>query len=403
MINKKFIIYLFLAVLLLAYSFISTHKQLKHNNDFPVYYDTARAVINSENIYLVHSQMYIYPPILAIILVPFSLLPLEISTWLWYWVNIGALFGVFYFGFRILSVEPKKIAKREWILFLTLLFSLRFILHNLDLGQINLVILFLTMWSFFLFETGKPFWAGIVLSLGISIKLTPILLFLYFLYKRRFLLCLGSIIGMIFFLLIFPSIFLGIETNLKYLSTFYQKMIAPYSQAQIGWLATTNQSFLAGLGRFLTDSSVGIKVNFLSLSQDVFRWVIYIFVLIYILFLALVCRGSLSGSNKLNRLVQYGLILVSMLLLSSISQKHHFVLLVFPYLISFYILFNVKLERSWLKNWLIISFMLCSLTSDGLMGRQLSEILLSFSAITFGSWALFFGLLPYARKRLNYE
>ena len=399
--SKKAIVFLLLSIFLVGYSFISTRKQLKHDNDFPVYYDAARAVINSENIYLVHSKMYVYPPTLAIMLVPLTLFSLEISTWIWYWMNIAALFGVFYFGLRILPAYSEQMANWGRIIFLTALFSLRFIFHNMDLGQVNLVILFLIVCSLFLLSKGKAIPAGMILSLGISVKVTPLLLLLYFIYKKEVLFSLGVCVGLFSFLLVLPSIFLGLGKNLEYLCFFYSKMIMPFSQVRIDWLSTTNQSLLAALGRFLTDSAKGLDVNLLSLSQGGFRLAAYVLAFSYLFFLGFICRGKWRGLGTSDKVVQYSLVLISMLLLSGISEKHHFVLLIFPYLVCFNLLFNCKANRNRLLFWVLVSFVFCSLTSDGLVGRRLSEILLSFSAITAGVVALFVGLLPYARTEAS--
>ena len=67
-----------------------------YGNDFDVYYYAAREIIGGRDPYQ-HSlgewTPYIYPPLLAELVVPLALAPLPIAAYLWFLINAGAIFA----------------------------------------------------------------------------------------------------------------------------------------------------------------------------------------------------------------------------------------------------------------------------------------------------------------------
>src|SRR5215475_4522138 len=61
-----------------------------YSNDFNVYYHAAREIIDGRDPYassLSDWTPYIYPPLLAELLVPLALLPLSVAAYIWFLIN----------------------------------------------------------------------------------------------------------------------------------------------------------------------------------------------------------------------------------------------------------------------------------------------------------------------------
>ena len=202
----------FLIVLVLAYI---VRVLLIGAGDFAVYYGASNALMDSKMIYHLPYPVgdstceYSYSPFFALILIPLSVLPLWLADLLWLFLNLLALFRIFDLIVVFLGIK-KDLTRKEykWWVFLTLLFSVRFILYNFDLSQVTLILLCGSLESLRL--AIKRQWAlgGLVLATVISIKLMPLVMLPYLFY-RRFWQAGFATLGFIILLNLTPSVFRG--------------------------------------------------------------------------------------------------------------------------------------------------------------------------------------------------
>jgi alpha-1,2-mannosyltransferase len=169
-----------------------------YRNDFSVYYHAAREMIDSRDPYA-HSlgdwTPYIYPPLLAELLVPLALLPLPVAAYVWFLINAASIVLAAFFSVSLLSKNTGRVAQesrlpeagiwREAIAAFAVLLLFRFVLDTLSLGQVNALVAALAIAHIYLYSRGRKALSAIVLAIGISIKLTPALLLLYHLAKMR--------------------------------------------------------------------------------------------------------------------------------------------------------------------------------------------------------------------------
>ena len=76
----------------------------RYGNDFNVYYFAAREVRDGRTPYddsLGDWTPYLYPPLLAELLVPMTLLPLPVAAYLWFLLNAASLFLDLYMSSRL--------------------------------------------------------------------------------------------------------------------------------------------------------------------------------------------------------------------------------------------------------------------------------------------------------------
>ena len=119
------------------------------------------------------------------LLVPLSYLPYFVSNLIWCFLNLWFLYRIWivlgqYCGS---SVENKQLL--SWTLAFSLVFSLRFILHNFEMLQITLFILWGALESLALFNTKRPVAGALLLALVINVKLLPLVLVPYLFVLRE--------------------------------------------------------------------------------------------------------------------------------------------------------------------------------------------------------------------------
>jgi alpha-1,2-mannosyltransferase len=130
-------------------------------------------------------------------LVPLALLPLPIAAYVWFILNAVSILLALLAATRV-SVESGSRSMQWAPALLGMAILARFILDNFEWGQINPLVVMLATCHVFLFVRQKKLAAALVLALAVSLKLTPAILLLYHLARKRVrftLLCGVFIIG----------------------------------------------------------------------------------------------------------------------------------------------------------------------------------------------------------------
>lgn len=125
--------------------------------------------------------LYVYPPLLADLTAPLTILPLPQAANLWLALNLAlllltAVLLARLFDFPLLSPHAA----------LLVIAALAFTpaLQALTLGQITITLLLLWAEGLLLYRTGHPLSAGAVFALAAALKLTPVLVLLPFVLWR---------------------------------------------------------------------------------------------------------------------------------------------------------------------------------------------------------------------------
>ncbi len=128
------------------------------------------------------TEVFLYPPILYFLFRPFLSFPFQVASYAWYGLNQAFFWGTLFLFFRLFAESPSS-QKRPLVLFASLNFVP--VQMTLEVGQINLLTLFLFTLAFYLQRKGKEGLSGVCLGLAILTKIIPLLLILYFAWKRR--------------------------------------------------------------------------------------------------------------------------------------------------------------------------------------------------------------------------
>ncbi|MFT5820659.1 MAG: hypothetical protein ACI8ZM_001904 [Crocinitomix sp.] len=404
--NLKKYIYILLGLLVTAFCIIGALG----NGDFKVFLEAAKLVAAGENPYnkwLFVSEgvycLYFYSPLWAVILSPFSFLPNFIPNFIWLAANI-------FFLYRILTllknyVDINTISKKQlrWIILLCSIMSLRFILYNFGMIQMTLFLLWGGLESIRLMSEKKVTLGAILLALIINIKILPIVIIPYLLYRKHYRGLIYTLIFSFVFILL-PSLYTGWTENL-FLLTEWWGVINPGNTEHLIESELGPHSLTALIPSLLTETSgeLSITRNFMNLSEAVVIQILNITRLLLIVFSLYFLRWSpfVIAKSKLFQLRELAYIFLLIPLIFPHQQKYAFALTI-PALfyLCHFVVINFSLRKKVMKGtrWYLLivlmsfSFMLMTLSSDGVIGRELSNISQHFKTITWGTMLLIFAL-----------
>jgi len=227
------------SVILLIQSYGKAYRDSGY--DFTSYIYASRLLSEDQNPYdpisSVASQIdypkpsfpYIYPLTLAFLMTPLSYIPYSVAISIWFFAGLFSLLFTIYLLTKRETNETGGYRKRTDIsivsaLAILLLFNI--VQNNFLNGQLNFIILLLSVLSYDYCSRGKKFTAAFVLALAVSLKLTPVIFLLYFLLKKEYKLFLYST-AMIPLLLLLPYFLIGNNITAFYAYYAYNFLFEP--------------------------------------------------------------------------------------------------------------------------------------------------------------------------------
>lgn len=247
------LVVLFGAMTLLRSAFLD-HR----HTDADVYFRAAWAVRSGENLYKVadtNGWHYHYPPLLAILLVPFAdppesapsgadlrLLPYPVSVALWYVISViilwwalhllaSAIEGVFS---NPALRKSARFERRWWLLrLIPALVCMPAIGYTLGRGQVNFLLLLSLCGMCASMLRGRSFRAGAWLALGTCIKLYLAALLIYPILRRNRRCVIGFAAGIFAGLVLIPLITLGPAKTAEVYGDLYELRLKGMITGQI--------------------------------------------------------------------------------------------------------------------------------------------------------------------------
>lgn len=339
-----------------------------YSNDFNVYYRAAREVLTGRDPYqnsLGEWTPYLYPPLLAEALTPLVLLPLPVAAYIWYLISAASILA----SVSMLStlagdseqggIEPT--ARRLGLAALAVVVVLRFVLDTFNLGQVNTVVAVLAVAHVFFYRREKKTLSAIALVLAISIKLTPALLLVYHLAKLRlkFAAACAALLAAVSI-----ASFLPFGSPVTAFQTFVSRTIKNeqgYNLADAG-----NQALRGAIERSIknTNESTESDTSNSLKPADTFT------LLVSIVFLTVAIAAARSAGSELSGIAPF---FCCMALLSPLSWKAHFVILILPIANLLFRTNGSTRSRFLVAATLIAAFALFDLTSPRVVGLAAAE------------------------------
>ena len=185
-------------VLYLVLLFINHRFQL---SDFNVYYGAADALINGEQVYGkafgLSSGFYKYSPEILVPFLPFALLKYDVAAVLLYLLNAGILVLLLN-EFKRTFFKEISWGKEVWfMLAMTFLFFGDQLERELFLGNVNALLLLLTLWSVRSIENNQSAKAGLIYAVVLCFKIHFLILLPYFILKKEWKVLLYAVVGLL--------------------------------------------------------------------------------------------------------------------------------------------------------------------------------------------------------------
>ncbi len=300
--------------------------------------------------------LYVYPPILADLLLPLTAFPVQVAARLWFFANVLFVLSTALLVIRLLRLP---LLSASAALIVGSLFCFTPMLQCLVDGQITIFLLLLWAAGMVLYQEDWPYAAGAVFALATAIKLTPALILLPFLIWRSwrlvgaFVITLGGL----------ALLCLWIDTPHTFAVYFIRVM--PAMSGAIPYY--TNFSLPAATERLITALRTGSVLPYpQGFSPAVVRIGRAASVVTSLALVALIVRAG-KVANKGDRIMILGLLGLLSPILSPVSWFHAYAV---AYL-AFALLWHEALSRSLGTVYLValtaVSLLLGSAVSENLM------------------------------------
>jgi hypothetical protein len=404
-----------LAVLLMALA--GTFLKSDRIRDWDkTYLKAAHLLRNGEDIYRLEDG-YLYPPIMAWLLTPFTYLSTAQARLGWFAVNAVGVFLLLRWAWRLSgggALEGARTAgwRQHLICLVGLACGLRFVIDSLAHHQTDVLVGALVLGGCLALLGKRVFVAATCLGLAAGIKCTPLLWAAYLLWKREWLAA-GWLVVVAVGVNLLPNLASSPPQGGWWLGVWLQRYLLPLSEAGRypgvwGSSILMNQSLAGASFRWCvtnwhwTSSEIEIVTRSGPMDAGLLRLVLYgVQGGLVLAVAALINRhepGLARSSDTTRTALEFSAVLLLMVLLSPMSSKPHFWTMLLPG----FCLARRAVERrhSWLWPFLIGSLALNILSTQGLVGSRLASVSLWYGLVTGSAFTLLVGCaLDLGRER----
>ncbi len=381
---RKLIVFLIIAVIFAGLFIRYAGRAPKRDYcDFRVYYKTGERFLAKEDIYARPDKSitpFKYSPMFAMLVSPLARLAPKAASLVFFTLNFTALLIVFILSGKLVMRGKTSFGKNVFLYAVSAIFSVRFILHALDSGQVGIMILALVLLTLYFLREKKDVAAASLLGLGIMFKYTPGIFLPYFALRGKIKFVALVLIAILLFCLL-PAAYVGVENQIGYIKGWLP-FISETSFDRPSLYDYKNQSLVALGLRYFTDSTpYNISVLGLTFNQGIFLALVGCFI-IY-LFIIFPRKNDNSAAS-----LDYALLLIAMVLFNPNAWMHNFVVVIFPYMVLFHYLIKTNFRDKVTLFLVLLSFALLTLTSETFIGDGAETVLEEFSIVTVGMLVL---------------
>jgi hypothetical protein len=262
---------------------------------------------------------FVYPPTFALAMVPLTLLPFQVALFGWFALIAGSLIGTAHVLLRLLVPLERRSHMAAVVATTGLLVLFQPIRGILATGNVDTLILFLLTLTLADYRSGKTVRAGVWLALAGLIKPTVGFILVFLVLKRawRALVACGMV-GTV--LLGISAAVIGLSQTLDFVS------VASYWSSPTFAVSPVNQAPYGLLLRLFTQNPYTVPLLDAPVLATLLRVLVIGGVLLTLAFT--IKRSSQVPPRKLA--LEYGLVLIGMLLASPLSEDIHYTYLAIP-------------------------------------------------------------------------
>jgi hypothetical protein len=229
-----------------------------------------------------------------------------------------------------------------WLMALPGFATITFVFDQYDLGQPNLVLLALMLLGFWLMQKGRPVWGGGMFALATAIKVFPVAVLPYLLWRRRWAASASMIVCTLLLLYVVPAPVRGFDRNAAELKTWFSAMVGSSSEKGFGqrdeqnW-SWVNQSLIAVTHRLVRPINYYLDeprkkpayMNVVSVDYKTANWIVLAVAgLIGLGFILVIpARNRMTSRSTAEEL---GILFCLMTVASPLSRQYYFIWLFLP-------------------------------------------------------------------------
>lgn len=376
-----------------------------------IYMLAAERLVEGQAIYLIERDAFTYPPFFALIFLPFEAIPEALDRPVWYFLSVvmlGASLGLVHRSVvPNWRISPINASRRDWAFGLGLfILTARHLMSPIENETHDLIVLLFLALMLDADRRGKEAATGVFAGLAVACKVTPLVFLPILLWQRRFVAAVTMVtIGVAATLL--PDLVTPSADGQLWVASWYQTFLTNISpgiaaKAEGAWTSWNqlNQSLAGTLHRLLTPLA-----NPAEYQTDVSLWTpgadgraaIILAAQLAVVAAVAVAAGRPGAGRPGVRPVGFrqGTIaaaLCAMVLLSPMSSKAHFGVLVVPIA---YGLAGLAYRRwDWpIATALFIMFIASSLAAKDIIGRPLGNGALAAGSLTLYALAALFAAI----------
>jgi hypothetical protein len=229
-----------------------------------------------------------------------------------------------------------------WLAALPGFATVTFVFDMFDLGQPNLVLLAMMLLGFWLLQHDRPWSAGSLFALATAIKVFPVAVFPYLIWRRRWASAASMAVVLGILLLLVPAPIRGYQRNAAELKTWFHAMVGSSSEKGFGqrdeqnW-SWVNQSIIAVTHRLTRPVNYNQNepndpprtMNVSDLDFKTANWIVLgVSLLLGFGFIAVI--PPRSRSTPRSDAEELGILFCLMTIASPLARQYYFMWLFFP-------------------------------------------------------------------------
>jgi len=312
--------------------------------DYKLWYDTGKHVLAGDEIFSLHNGKYdfMYPTPCAIFLAGASLLGQAGLILFLVAINSASWVISAQLAAKLAADQSGSRVKNAWLYLVPSLLVIIYIWSSYHLGKASLVLLALMLGAFVALRSEREIFAGALVAIAAAIKAFPVIVIVYFIYRRHWKTVASLAVTLSFLLLVVPAPFRGFERTWHDLEKWSVGMLK-YSPSGIAQRpkrsqSWKNQSLLSVANRLLrrVDADAASAphtpkyVNFTDLQFAAVNAVITGVALgLGLLFIAVMPQRQMRTTES--DAIEFALLLLMVLMLTPLAFGYLFSWLMLPF------------------------------------------------------------------------